>query len=215
MSEYEGVEQIWTCIRKTSLLRHICYSRKRLPKHRTAKHLPEIMCITKTFGPKSNQQWTDRMLQHNALLRRGGSNMRLHRRVNVAKLMHCSLDLFMLQMHSQQVAEALDSLSTFGERVLPIIKQDPDSRDWWLCPELLIDRRHWLRLSRRVMNLVHLLGIDVDREGRNSRRIPAALNPWPDFPKLLASVRRARCVFEEFASPDREQRTLLEVYWPS
>jgi hypothetical protein len=141
--------------------------------------------------------------------------MKQSRRIGVTKLMHCSLDLFMLQMHSHEVAAALDSLSTFGERVLRMMKRDPDSGGWWLCPDLLIDQRRWNRLSRRVMNLVHLLGIDVhdaasmaDRE----RMPPPLLSPWPDFPKLLASVRRARGVFGDFADPDRGQRTLREQY---
>jgi hypothetical protein len=159
------------------------------------------------------------MLQHNALLCRG-SRMGLNRRFGVAKLMHCSLDLFMLQMHSQEVAEALNSLSTFGEQVLPIIKRNPDSDDWWLSPDMLIDRRCWRNLSRRVMNLVHLLEID-HHEDANVERLPIAAilnpvsDPEPDFPKLLGAVRRAREVFGDFAEPDREQRTLRELYWPT
>jgi hypothetical protein len=69
------------------------------------------------------------MLQHNALLRRG-VRMSLHQRdgrLSVSRLMHCSLDVFMLQMHSREVAEALDSRSTFGERVLSIMRRHPDS----------------------------------------------------------------------------------------
>jgi hypothetical protein len=134
--------------------------------------------------------------------------------------MHCSLDLFMVQMHSQQVAEALDSLSTFGERILSIMKGQPDSRRWWLSPDLLIGRRQWLRLSRRVMNLVHLLGIDVDDDAQDRQNRIAAfeitcpLRSWPDFPKLLAAIRRARGVFEDFAESDGDQVSLRELYWP-
>jgi hypothetical protein len=47
------------------------------------------------------------------------------RAVNFFKLTHCLLDLFMLQMYSQELAEALDSLSTFGKGVLPINKNHP------------------------------------------------------------------------------------------
>ena len=113
----EDAEQIWAHIRKASLLKHLCYGGRRLSKYRIARQLPETKYISRVFGPKSNHQWTDRMLHHNALLRRG-ARMKLNLKVNVSKLMHCSLDLFMLQMHSQEVAEALDSFSTFGERVL-------------------------------------------------------------------------------------------------
>jgi hypothetical protein len=210
MSKHESAEQIWACIRKASLLKHISYGGRRLPRYKTAKLLPEIMYISRLFAPKSIIQWTDRMLQHNALLRRG-VRMRLHKRHGTTKLVHCSLDLFMLQMHSHEVAEALDSLSTFGERVLPIIERHPESDDWWLSPELLIDRRRWAQLSCRVMSLVHLLGIDCDDTAFET--LP--LSPWPDLTKLVAAVRRARGVFGDFADPgSREQRTLRQIYWP-
>ena len=159
MVSHSDAEKIWACIRKASLLKHICYGRRRISKSRTARLLPEVRCISRTFGPKSITEWTDRMLQHNALLRRG-VRMRLHQRdsrLSVSRLMHCSLDVFMLQMHSREVAEALDSLSTFGEQVLSIMRRHPDSNDWRLSSELLIDRRRWHRLCGRVMNLVHLL----------------------------------------------------------
>jgi hypothetical protein len=147
--------------------------------------------------------------------------MKLNRRFNVAKLMHCSLDLFMLQMHSEEIAAALDSLSTFGERVLPIMKRNPGSDDWWLSSDLLIDRRRWDRLARHVMNLIHLLGVgandhhpDFDRR-RQSAPCTHATHSSADLTRLRSAVERARSAFGDFAEPDREQRTLRELYWPS
>jgi hypothetical protein len=176
-----NTERIWCALRKASLQRFISFAKRRLPNRIIAKQLPEVTRLCKNFGPKSLQAWNDKLLHHNALLRRGAS-MRLCRTFNTARLMHCSLDMYMLQMHSDEIAGALGCFSTFGKRVQCQIKDSPDSKVWWLGSDMLIYRRHWLELCRRVMSIIQLIGLDLMDEYSN---------PWPGQQELCASAKAA------------------------
>jgi hypothetical protein len=191
-------------MRKASLLRFISFIKQRLPKRVLARKFPEIMRVFKIFGPKSLQAWSDNMLHHNTQLRRGAL-MRLCRTFNTARLMHCSLDMYMLQMHSDEIAEALDCFSSFGGRVIPLITNSPDSEVWWLSTDVSIQRHHWFELCRRVMNIVHLLGLDMnvleDFQDTSDMR-KHHLNPWPGQTKMFESAKAAQEIFGAYAEAD-------------
>jgi hypothetical protein len=152
------------------------------------------------------------MLQHNALLRRGAS-MSLNGNVNTSKLTHCSLDVYLLQMHSMELAEILGCFSTFGRRMLPLVLSQPESDGWWLSEQVLVQRHHWFLLCRCMMNLLRLLGLDtmVDDASSNAK---FPLTPWPDFPSLRLAVAGVQEAFGGFQDADRTQPNLLQLYFP-
>jgi hypothetical protein len=206
-------EQILSCIGKAELLRFVSYTKQRLPRRIIAKQLPEVIHVFKTFGPKSLKSWNDKLLHHNALLRRGAL-MRLCRTFNTAKLTHCSLDMYMLQMHSDEIAGALDCISTFGKRVQAQIADFPDSEVWTLSLDVVIQRRHWLELCRRVMNIIRLLDFNMNAgsKSQGSRQSEACLYSWPAQKILHASLEAAHEIFGTYAEADRSQSSILDLY---
>jgi hypothetical protein len=177
------------------------------------KLFPEIVRISESFGEGTLQEWCDRMEQHNNLLHRGAS-MRLCKKAYTSRLTHCSLDLFMLQMHSDSIADALDNFSAFGNRILPLVASNPDAQTWWLNSEVSIQRRHWRMLRRRIAGLIHLMGFTFDDSivAIEAQSTPIPLSPWPDHSRLSLAARRAMLVFGE--SSGCRQPTLRELYWP-
>ena len=194
-------ERIWKSVRKASLLKCISYSFGRLSRKQIAKTVPEISRFFKAFGPGSLQDWNDEMQHHNALLRREAS-------IGVARLMHCSLDMYMLHVRSDAVAEVLECLLAFGRRMIPLIRRHPESEDWPLSAEISVQRRHWYKLSLQVMNLVHLLGIQqVDHAGKSQPPIP-----FCEDAKLFEAVNGLQDMFGEFAEADCLQPSLVQLY---
>ena len=172
------------------------------------KILPEIAEISQNFGPASLGDWNRRMCDHNQTVRRG-ERMRLIPGTSAAsKLIFESLDAFMLQMHSLDIAKALRSLSVFGERVLPLIRREPLARAWWLHRDLLIQRRHWFALCRCVMNLVRLIGFGA----MDCPSLPAPPSQhWPDRDVLESAALDAARVFGLFDDRDAGSPSLAHL----
>jgi hypothetical protein len=137
--------------------------------------------------------------------------MRLNGKINTSKLTHCSLDLFLLQMHSAELAEVLECFSAFGSRIVPLIHKEPDSEAWWISEEVSIQRCHWLAMCRRVMNLLGLLCLDNPADNAQT---PFPLRPWPDLPFLRSAAAGVQAVFGDFGDADCAQPTLEKIYWP-
>jgi hypothetical protein len=199
-------------------MNHLSYLQARLPSKRVAKVIPEILPQLKSFGRKSLQEWHDKMSQHNALLRRGMS-MGLCRKFNAARLVHCSLDIYMLQMHADQIARALECYVSFGRRLKPTIDSDPDAKVWAISPDLSIQRRHWFQLSRRVMNLIRLIGIQVpsragDSKGSHATRSSPSFPsmPWLDDHGLIIASKSASDIFGDFGKADLYQPSISHIY---
>jgi hypothetical protein len=127
-----------------------------------------------------------------------GASMRLNGKVNTSRLTHCSLDLYLLQMHSAELAEVLRCFLAFGRRILPLVNSSPDSDAWWLSDEVSVQRRHWFLLCRRLMNLLCLLGLDT-----SNQTAPLPLNPWPDLTSLCSAAAEVREVFGGFEDTSR------------
>jgi hypothetical protein len=87
---------------------------------------------------------------------------------NVQALQYFSLDSFLLQAHRDKLAMVLDSWVIFAKRVLPLIRINVFARTWKINRKLVIHRRHWFRLSKRVMNVVatigHMSGADFQNQ---------------------------------------------------
>ena len=194
----KGLEtgKIFVSVRRTCLLRYISYGGKRLRKQTAFRLIPEIALISRLFGPRTLNMWHQSMRHHNQILKRG-ERLTLCPIVKVKKLMHSSLDMYILQMHSEKIAKALQSLTAFGERVKVLICQDPTARVWWLHRDMLIQRRHWVALSQHVMNLVSSLGLHELND-----HAPPPHHPWPDYDALRAAAKDAARIFGPFVGSD-------------
>ena len=193
---------IFSMTRKTSLLRHISYARRRMRKSSVAKMMPEIAAFSNHFSSGALQHWMNQMNQDNEVIRKG-LKMKLLRRA--PSLRFSSLDEYMLRLHSEILADILDSHVTFANRIIPLIRADPYACAWYFHRKLLIQRREWKRLTGRVLNLVKLL---VGIAGPDSQaaetgglfRSDAA--DWPHRDRLRAALRRAAAAYEPFGAVD-------------
>ena len=113
---------------------------------------------------------------------------------NLGRYRFQTLDPFMLYLHSDKIAESLESFETFASRLLPAIQKDKDSESWSISREIFIHRRHWLALCTQVMNIVKLVGHFDEAE-------PGTLT-WPGQERLSAAARRAAQAYGPFADPD-------------
>ncbi len=79
------------------------------------------------------------MDEHNKILERG-SKLSPGPLKRVALSSFTSLDLFMIQMHSAALSDALVALTLFAERVIPHIYQDQNAVMWHITGPLFITR---------------------------------------------------------------------------
>ncbi len=106
-----------------------------------------------------------------------------------------SLDQYITNMHSSVLSDTLDALSTFAERVIPRIEQDPAAVMWPISGPLLITHDRWLLFCRGVLALLRLLDlVRMDSSAPPSR-------PWPDADRLMRAAARARALCGPFAAP--------------
>ena len=122
--------------------------------------------------------------------------MRLCPHFGVSSLLCPTLDRYMIQMHAADIANAIESLTAFGERVAHLTRKYPAARTWWITRDLLIHRRHWLSLCRDAMNLIRLMEINADDH------IEPLLHRWPDHSALQAAAHAAANIFGQFSAPD-------------
>ena len=116
-----------------------------------------------------------------------------------------SLDTFMLHIHAKKIALCLDSLISFAEKVEPLIRLDPFAHAWFLHEDILIQRQHWRRLARHVLNLTMLLGhTEPDSPASTAGGAGWLPSPdvWPGQEALRDAVRRAARVYGAHAMPD-------------
>ena len=105
-----------------------------------------------------------------------------------------SLDQYVINMHSSVLSDTLDALSTFAERVIPGIEQDPAAVMWPISGPLVITRDRWLLFCRGVVTLLRLLALaSTDPSTRPTR-------PWPDADRLTRAAARARAACGPFAA---------------
>ena len=184
-------------IHRCCLLRYISYAGRRLKKARVFKLLPGAREIAQNFPSVSELQ--QQLQTHNKSLLRG-ERMRLDPKLKVQTLICPSLDVFVLQMHSRDVAKALNSLRMFGSRVVELIQQEPLASEWWLDRNLLVHQRDWKSLCVAVMRIIRLTGFGdsvSDPEGVIVTPTPA-IDRWPDRDLLESAARSASSIFGPF-----------------
>ena len=91
----------------------------------------------------------------------------------------------------------LEPLVKFGERVVPLIREDATARAWYLNEHLLIHAHHWRALARRVMNFVKKLGLLAEKDNNQQSKMSF------DDIKLLNVGRRAVEIYSVYATEDR------------
>ena len=183
--------KILSGIRKASVLNFISFCRGRLSRTAIVTFLPELAPMLNFFGKQSILEWTVEMSKYNQTC-----NSKLEGGVGSPKIKHrfYSLDLFLLQVHPDKLAEVLESWVIFAERVAPLIRSDTDGRSWKLNRKLIIYRRHWFLLSRRIMNVVTTIGLLSGVDFRNQLHIRS-----PKRDMLSTAADRVARMYSGFA----------------
>ena len=202
----ESKSLIVRSFRRAHIAKFLSFTHGRFSKMKLATRLPEINEIDIEIGFQSLQSREREMIHHNEILRRG-KYMRIHVDGGIERLTFSSLDRYILQMHSQTIANVLNALSKFADKVIPLIQRDRTAKLWQISDEILIQKQHWLALARQVMNLLKLLGFDNTRAVLDGSILPWH-SPWPDFECLLVAVRRARGNYESFGIADDDYACL-------
>jgi hypothetical protein len=150
--------KIMLCVRKASLLKFISFCRDRLRLTEIVKYLPELAPMLNLFGKHSHLEWAYEMFKHNQSCTTP-AGVCCFAQKKMKPFRYISLDLFLLREHPEKLAEVLDSWAIFAARVAPLIRINTDAHSWKLNRKIVIHRRHWLLLSKRVMNLVLAIGL--------------------------------------------------------
>jgi hypothetical protein len=149
----DAEHEIVRSLRKASVLKFISFCRGRLSFAAILKYLPELAPVQNFLEKHSISEWAVKMSAYDQTYTtapEGG----LQLIKNEQNLHYRSLDVFLLQVYPDKLAEAIDSWAIFAERLLPLIRADPDARSWKINRKIIIHRRHWLLLSKRIMAVV-------------------------------------------------------------
>ncbi len=162
---------IFRCGQRASILKHISFAGMAINKEEMVQVLPEILPVIKYFGPSSISQWRSSMELDRDIVGRS-VRMGLLSRAAAENILAPTLDDYMLEMHSDKIVAVLESFTCFARRIVPLVRNDPDAPCWWINSEVLVQRKHWYFLSRRVTALVstimQCLATDKIRKRSNS-----------------------------------------------
>ena len=182
------MDSIFRCARRASLLKHVSFAGKALSLTKLAQHLPEINHMAKYFGYNSISQWRSNMELDRSIARRS-LKLGLCSRLAADSIVAHTLDDYMLELHATILASVLESFGVFANRITPLIQKDPDAPAWWLNSQILVQRRHWRLLARRVNALVSVV---LDRLETSIKRNRSSL---PGEVRLREAARAAACIF--------------------
>ncbi len=186
---------IFSCFQRASLSRYISFSHSRLLRTEIKELVVEVGVVG-FVNQDVLRRWSSMMLEHNRIIERGQRMKLQHGPKNLDRLKFSCVDLYMLQMQSKHIANRLDAFSSFGERVLLLIRESPAALFWIVGGPILVERLSWCRLCAEVMALIHALGMG------DQQAPPLQLSPWPDRALLEAAITRATGVFGLFARAD-------------
>jgi hypothetical protein len=195
---FPGMTDMLQRIHSTSLIRFISFARNRLTRAAIASLLPEIFPEIDPFDEDNLRIWNQDMIAHNAALDRG-QLVSIERKHQLAKPYFISLDDYVRQMHPDKILIILEQLVKFGERVVPLVREDETARAWFLNEHLLIQAHHWKTLASRVMNLVKQLGLLAATDASNG---PQTIT-WQDDVELVNAGRRAVEIYGVHAADNR------------
>ena len=187
-------------LQKASISRYISFSKQMLPRNKVKMFIREMQTVG-YINKDMLKHWKVLMQEHNRILARGERLGLCSVPMKARSLTMSSLDMYMVQMQSRYLAEILDDLTSFGERVIKRIGGSPMSLLWVISGPILVERRSWVRFCQQMMSLLHSMGMDGFADKLH-------LDPWPDRERLESSALRARQVFEIFASARPGQRSI-------
>ena len=187
-------------ILSTSLVTHISFARIRLTRAAMASLLPEVFLEKDPFDKATLELLNREMLAHNSALDLGQLVLKADAPQPTRKRFG-SLDEYVLHMHADKILLVMESLVKFGERVVPLIREDETARAWYLNEHILIQSHHWRVLARRVVNLVKQLGLLTAEEasGAPESRL--------DNTKLVDAGRRAVEIYGVYLTEGRDAST--------
>lgn len=154
------------------------------------------------IGKKLLRQWKGAMAQHNQVIRRGNAIKALPWRVPE----YSDLDLFVLKVHSKDLAILLDAFSKFGERVLRQYQKHVSEPVWKIAGPIFIEPKQWYRLCTQVANVLHMIGFDPIHRQLCDRE------HWPDHAILAAAASRANAIFGRFSHHDTDEPSIPARY---
>ena len=193
------VDRLFDFLQAVSLSQYVSFQRNRLRKKRM-KDLISQMKIVGYINKKTKSDWTQEMQLHNRVIARGMKLGMNHTGDRMKWMEFLSLDIFMLQMHSQYLSKVLYALSEFGDSVLASMQANPGAPYWNLKGPIVIDKSNWCKLCRRVMALLQFLGLDYARQ---------SLSRWPDRSMLEAAAERAERLFGRFSAAKFSSLTIF------
>jgi hypothetical protein len=181
---------------KATLVNFILFCRGRLRISAIVKYLPEqpaeLASILKFSGKYSIPEWAAEMSMYNQTCM-APDKIGLTLRSKRNQLRYYSGDRFLIQIHPEKLAEVLDSWEIFAGRVAPLILINIDARSWRLNRKLIIYRRHWFLLSKRVRNVVMTISQLSQADFRNQLHSRSHGHEM-----LRVSACRAACLYGGF-----------------
>lgn len=156
--------------------------------------MPEAIPFLKHFSAGAVAEWEKQLILNRQVLERG-LKMKLLRRAPLSSF--TTLDAFMLHLHSDILSDILEAYASFAKKVVPLILAEPDAQGWFFHKNLLVQRRDWRQLARRVLNLVKLLSVANHNDPSADSR-----PEWPHRDRLRSALRRAESAYGAFAVAD-------------
>lgn len=153
--------ELYFSIRRTRFWRYISFGGARFKKTKLSKLFPEMEELSKICLVRNPYAWWRKSLSdHNSSVQRG-VRMQIAPYSASRRLIFESLDKYILVMFSREIAQVFRCISKFGERVAPLVHEQPSALEWWISEDIFIHRRHWLAMCRDVMNMISLVGADM------------------------------------------------------
>ena len=147
-----------------------------LPENLVGQVMPEIRQYRR-FRP---EYWRVELDHHNNAIRRG-LRMGLSKMSNLKFLRFSTLENFVVSLKSAELAEVLDCLRTFAERVISKIRRKPLLQFWRIAGVIVITRESWRSFCKEALALAsNCLSTERNR----------ASDDRPDYPILYNAASK-------------------------
>ena len=187
----------------------LSFSTWRLSRKRMRESLPEIKQIDERFCDQ--EAWCNQMEAHNATVRRGVQMGMAPPGCSLSRFLQQhtfdSLDAFLFRMHIPELANMLNGLSAFSERILASIRSGSDhgsnGKLWHVSGTIIIVSDQFLLFAQRFVDLLALLGFRASGELEPGQHVTDH-DPRPaDHDVLSQAATRALALIGPFATPSK------------
>ena len=153
--------------------------------------IPELEIFERYFGARSLKFWYAEMLMDKLILKRarkiGQSD---HVPISTKSAILSSLDLYILLMHSEVIADTLVACTSFVSRVVATIDRHRDASVIELSgaeSRAVIVKCYWFRFCNQVMQIVKVIESNAD-----------ILKSWPTFHQMHSVCKSLKAQIEDF-----------------